>query len=497
MSAFSRAFTTTNPITMPQIRKETDRKLRKSKIVCTIGPSCWSVEMLEKMIATGMNVARLNFSHGDHAGHGAVVGRLRQALENRAKKGFTDNIAVMLDTKGPEIRTGFFAEGKTITLKAGQDLELTTDYSFKGNNKKLAVSYPAMPTTVKVGQTILCADGSLVMTVNKLLKTGVIVTCVNDATIGERKNMNLPGVVVDLPTVTEKDKSDIVDFGLKYNVDMIALSFVRKGSDLTLVRKLLGPKGAHIKLISKIENQEGLDNYDSILKETDGIMVARGDLGMEIAPQKVFLAQKMMIHKANMAGKPVITATQMLESMCSKPRPTRAECTDVANAVLDGSDCVMCSGETAGGDYPLNAVDIMACVCVEAEGALNYNQLFSQIRSSVVDSGSGTSVQEALAAAAVSTANQAGAKLIAVTTETGATATLIAKYRPQAAILVLTSNAATARQVSGLLRGVTAEVLGSTSGCDAVPVGKARGIVQKGDTVVTVTNDAIKVVTVQ
>lgn len=466
--------------------------------------------MLEKMIATGMNVARLNFSHGDHPGHYKVLCNLREALANRVKKGFTDHVGVMLDTKGPEIRTGFFAEGKTITLKKDQDLELTTDYSFKGDNKKLAVSYPALPTTVEVGQTILCADGSLVMEVTKLLKTGVIVRCVNDATIGERKNMNLPGVIVDLPTVTEKDKVDIVDFGVKNNVDMIALSFVRKGSDLKLVRDLMGPKGAHIKLISKIENQEGLDNYDEILAETDGIMVARGDLGMEIAPQKVFLAQKMMIHKANLAGKVVITATQMMESMCSKPRPTRAECTDVANAVLDGSDCVMLSGETAGGDYPLNAVDIMSCVCCEAEGAINYPSLFAQIRACSVKAGT-TSVQEAVAASAVSTAIQVGAKMIVVMTETGTTASLVAKYRPAAPILVLTPSQVTARQVGGLLRGAQAEVMGSMIGSESIlhraaEMGKDREWVKKGDKIIGVhglveatpgKTNVLKVLTVQ
>jgi pyruvate kinase len=202
----------------------------------------------------------------------------------------------------------------------------------------------------------------------------------NNAKIGERKNMNLPGAVVNLPTLTEKDEDDIIDFGLKYGIDLIAASFVRKATDIEYIRDVLGPKGSHVKIIAKIENMEGLENYDEILAETDGIMVARGDLGMEIAPEKVFLAQKWMINKANLVGKPVVTATQMLESMCGNPRPTRAEASDVANAVIDGSDCVMLSGETAGGAYPLESVNIMAKCCAEAEKMLNYDRIFSDIK---------------------------------------------------------------------------------------------------------------------
>lgn len=228
-----------------------------------------------------------------------------------------------------------------------------TDYDFKGDNTCIACSYKSLPTTVKVGSTIFVADGSLTCTVKSIGDDHVIVKCENGCKIGERKNMNLPGAVVDLPTLTEKDEDDLVDFGLEHDVDFIAASFVRKASDIEYIRDVLGPKGANIKIIAKIENQEGLHNYDEILKATDGIMVARGDLGMEIPPEKVFIAQKWMIERANLAAKPVVTATQMLESMIKAPRPTRAEASDVANAVLDGSDCVMLSGECANGDYPI------------------------------------------------------------------------------------------------------------------------------------------------
>ena len=268
-----------------------------------------------------------------HQTHGATVERIRAAVARCP--GF--NIAIMLDTKGPEIRTGLLAEGK-VTLVEGQDLEIVTDYTIKGDNTRIACSYPTLPTSVKVGSQILIADGTLLCTVKELRAASVVVTVCNNVTIGEKKNMNLPGVVVDLPTITDKDKDDLINFGLKYGVDMIAASFVRKGSDIIAIRDTLGPAGKHIKIIAKIENQEGLHNYDDILSQTDGIMVARGDLGMEIPIEKVFLAQKMMIRKANLSGKPVITATQMMESMITNARPTRAECSDVANAVLDGTD---------------------------------------------------------------------------------------------------------------------------------------------------------------
>lgn len=276
----------------------------------------------------------------------------------------------MLDTKGPEIRTGMLKDHKPIELVKDQDLIISTDYTLEGDNTKIACSYNSLCTSVKVGQDVLVADGSLTCQVKEIMADSIKVTCLNGCKLGERKNMNLPGVIVDLPTLTEKDEKDLVDFGVKHNVDFVAASFVRKASDLDYIRKVLGEGGKHIKIISKIENQEGLQNYDSILEASDGIMVARGDLGMEIPPQKVFLAQKWMIEKANLAAKPVVTATQMLESMIKAPRPTRAEAGDVANAVLDGTDCVMLSGESANGDYPINAVTIMAKISVEAE--LNY-----------------------------------------------------------------------------------------------------------------------------
>ena len=320
-------------ITLEKIMGHSEAQ-RKTNIVCTMGPSCWDTDMLVQMIDAGMNVARLNFSHGDHESHGETIRRLHEAKHMRPNK----PVAIMLDTKGPEIRTGFLKpEFKPLNLVRGQSLEIVTDYEVLGDNTKLACSYKELPESVSVGTIILAADGSLVMTVTEVRETSVVVQVNNNATVGERKNMNLPGVKVNLPVLTEKDIEDLTDFGLEYPIDMIALSFTQSAADVEFCRKVLGDRGKHIKVISKIENQEGLNNYDDILQATDGIMVARGDLGMEIPPEKVFLAQKMMVRKCNIIGKPVITATQMLESMCGNPRPTRAECTDVANAVLDGT----------------------------------------------------------------------------------------------------------------------------------------------------------------
>jgi len=345
-------------------------------------------------------------------------------------------------------------------------------------------------------QTILIADGSLVLTVKSAsASTGLVETTVeNNAKIGERKNCNLPGVVVDLPTLTEKDVDDIQNFGVKNNVDFIAASFVRKAEDVSKIREVLGENGKHIKIIVKIENQEGLENYDEILKVTDGVMVARGDLGMEIPPEKVFLAQKMMIRKANVAGKPVVTATQMLESMISNPRPTRAECSDVANAVLDGTDAVMLSGETAGGEHPIAAVKIMARTAVEAEGSVNHNHIFVAVRNSVLEhhsiNGTTMSVSESIASSAVKTSIDISASLIIVCSEGGNSARLIAKYRPPMPILCLTPSYSAARQCRGVLKNVDSFRMESSNDSENIQmvIDKflAKGSIRRGAPIVIV-----------
>ena len=270
---------------------------RQTKIFCTMGPACWDVPTLVDLIDAGMNTARLNFSHGDHEAHGATLKRVREAAAQRPEK----NVAILLDTKGPEIRTGFFkpeCKGK-IHLKAGATLELTTDYSFKGDETKFACTYDKLPQSVKPGSSILIADGSLVLTVTECLAKSVMCKVENNQSIGERKNMNLPNVKVDLPVLQPKDIDDLQNFGVVHGVDFVAASFVQSAADVLFIRKILDadPRGKEIKIISKIENQEGLDNFDEILAVTDGVMVARGDLGMEIPPERVFREQKMMISK--------------------------------------------------------------------------------------------------------------------------------------------------------------------------------------------------------
>jgi pyruvate kinase len=463
------------------ILKPTDLSTRKTKIVCTIGPACANVETLVKMIDLGMNIARLNFSHGDHVMHAETVRIIREANKQRPEKA----VAIMLDTKGPEIRTGLLRNHEPVQLEAGQELIISTDYTLEGDSNIISCSYPKIHKVLSPGKVILIADGTIVCEVIEILDNGVKVQVKNSCKIGEKKNMCLPGISIDLPTLTEKDEDDLENFALKYNLDFIAASFVRRASDIDEIRDVLGPRGAHIKIISKIENHEGLENFEEILRATDGVMVARGDLGMEIPAEKVFLAQKMMIQKCKIYGKPVITATQMLESMINNPRPTRAEASDVANAVLDGTDAVMLSGETANGKYPLNAVEIMAKVCVEAERCIDYSREFDKIKESIPWD---LDTTEAVCAAAVRTALDLKIKLIIVITDTGNTPLQVAKFRPPMAILAVSMSQAIINQMN-VVRGAIGLKVPSYEGTDnllryAIEVGKSRNLVTKGDTVI-------------
>lgn len=405
--------------------------LNKTKVICTLGPASRTIPILCDMLQNGMNVARFNFSHGSHEYHQETLNNLRSAMRETGIM-----CAVMLDTKGPEIRTGFLENEQPVILTQGEDITITTDYEAKGNKNLIAMSYKKLAQDVRPGSVILVADGSIsleVVSTNPAAGT-VVAKCLNTAKLGERKNVNLPGVIVDLPTLTEKDIDDLVSWGVPNEIDLIAASFVRKGSDLDYIRSVLGPKGQYIKIISKVENHEGVSNFDDILAKSDAIMVARGDLGMEIPTEKIFLAQKLMIQKCNLAGKPVVTATQMLESMTNSPRPTRAEATDVANAVLDGTDCVMLSGETAAGAYPIQAVQVMTKICREAEASIDYYSLFKAIMKRTPLP---MTPLESLASSAVRTAHKVQASLIVVLTRGGATARLVAKYRPTVPILTV------------------------------------------------------------
>eukprot|EP00403_Amphidinium_massartii_P021737 CAMPEP_0178398398 /NCGR_PEP_ID=MMETSP0689_2-20121128/14752_1 /TAXON_ID=160604 /ORGANISM="Amphidinium massartii, Strain CS-259" /LENGTH=522 /DNA_ID=CAMNT_0020019159 /DNA_START=87 /DNA_END=1655 /DNA_ORIENTATION=+ len=461
---------------------------RKCRIICTMGPSCWDVDMLVKLIDAGMNIARLNFSHGDHETHANTVAKIREAAKQRPDK----PVAILLDTKGPEIRTGFFREdvGKSIDLVQGQELKVVTDYNFKGDSTCIAMSYPGLPKSVSPGGMILCADGGLILKVKSCGEDHVITEVMNSKTIGERKNVNLPAVKVDLPVLQEKDKKDLVEFGIPQGVDFIAASFVQSADDVKMIRETLGLRGRSIKIISKIENEAGIKNIDEIIAASDGIMVARGDMGMEIPPEKVFLVQKMMIKKCNLQGKPVVTATQMLESMTASPRPTRAEAGDVANAVLDGTDCVMLSGETAAGKFPFEAVQIMRRICEEAESVLDYSSMYLSMRMGVMSMKQSMEAVESVCSSAVKVSVDSGCKLILALTETGHTARLIAKYRPKATILAISASETSVRQLL-CVRGVTPMLTASFVGTDSVISkalvrAKADGMVVSGDWVVAI-----------
>jgi len=344
--------------------------MRKTKIVCTIGPASDSPEMLKKLIEAGMNVARLNFSHGDFETHGNSIRNIRQAAGELGK-----TVAILLDTKGPEIRLGKLAT-EPVELERGQTVILTTE-DVLGTRERIPVSHKGLPEDVDVGSTILIDDGLIALTVLDIQGTEIHCRVENSGPIKSNKGLNVPGVAVSLPGITEKDAADIV-FGIRQGVDFIAASFVRRASDVLEIRELLERHGAsHIQIIAKIENQQGLENLDEILEVSDGLMVARGDLGVEIPVEEVPLVQKRIIEKCNQAGKPVITATQMLDSMQRNPRPTRAEASDVANAIFDGTDAIMLSGETAAGKYPVESVLMMSRIAERAEAALRYRKFSS------------------------------------------------------------------------------------------------------------------------
>ncbi|MBF7016877.1 pyruvate kinase [Staphylococcus durrellii] len=410
--------------------------MRKTKIVCTIGPASESEEMLEKLIKAGMNVARLNFSHGDFDEHQARIDSIRKVSERLGK-----TVAILLDTKGPEIRTHNMKDG-VIELEKGTEVTVSMT-EVEGTPEKFSVTYDNLINDVDEGSYILLDDGLIELQVKQIDKDKGEVLCdvLNTGELKNKKGVNLPGVKVNLPGITDKDAEDI-KFGIRQGVDFIAASFVRRPSDVLDIRKLLEEnKNENISIIPKIENQEGIDNIEEILEVSDGLMVARGDMGVEIPPESVPMVQKDLIRKCNKLGKPVITATQMLDSMQRNPRATRAEASDVANAIYDGTDAVMLSGETAAGSYPEEAVKTMRNIAVSAEAAQDYKKLLSD-RTKLVE----TSLVNAIGVSVAHTALNLNVKAIVAATESGSTARTISKYRPKSDIIAVTPSGETARQ---------------------------------------------------
>lgn len=451
--------------------------MRKTKMICTIGPASEDMETLEKVMLAGMNASRHNFSHGDHEEHKGRMLKVRELAKKLNKE-----IAIILDTKGPEIRTGKFEPNKVELVKGTEFTIYAGDMSVVGDTTKCAVTYEGLANDVKPGNTILIDDGLVGLTVKSVEGNAVKCEVQNTGLVGTHKGVNVPGVSIKLPALTEKDASDLI-FGCEMGVNMIAASFIRKEEDVKAIRKLLDENGGErILICSKIENQEGVDNIDSILEASDAIMVARGDLGVEIPIENVPAVQKMIIKKCNAVGKPVITATQMLDSMIRNPRPTRAEVSDVANAILDGTDAIMLSGESANGTYPVEAVSTMAKIAEETERGLEYRLAVSQAKTHV------PAIAGVISRAASNAANELDAAAVITSTQTGATAKRISQCRPECPIIAVTSDEIVARQLafSWGVYPIVADKMASTDEMleKSVEIAKNNEFVKEGDTVV-------------
>ena len=449
--------------------------MRRTKIVCTIGPASDDKETLTELIDAGMNVARLNFSHGDHEEQKGKLERIREITnDNEGDR----KAAILLDTKGPEIRTGKLETDEKVYLEQGQEFIITTE-DIAGNNEKVSISYKGICEDLETGDTILIDDGLIGLEVKEVQDPEIICEVINGGKLGSTKGVNLPGVPVRLPAITDKDVNDI-KFGIENEVDFIAASFIRKADDVLAIREILEEHDADINIIAKIENQEGVENVDEILEVADGLMVARGDLGVEIPPEKVPAAQKMMIKKCNKAGKPVITATQMLDSMIENPRPTRAEASDVANAIYDGTDATMLSGETAMGDYPVASVDTMNRIARETEKALQYEQLIDR-----PDLTPAKTITNSICHDTCKTAYELDASAIITSTRSGYTARMVSKYRPYAPIIAVTPNKKVFNKLilSWGVKPVLADITQNTDEMidKSVEATKEAGYIENGD----------------
>ena len=450
--------------------------MRRTKIICTLGPAVDSEDMIRTLIRTGMDAARFNFSHGSHPEHLARLNMLKAVRDAMGRP-----VATILDTKGPEIRIKSF-ETKTITLEPGDPFTLTTE-DVTGNQGLVSVTYPQLHEELQPGQEILIDDGLVAIRVERIEGTNIVCTVENGGTLSANKSINIPGVHIQLPALTEKDIDDI-RFGVENDFDFIAASFVRRAADVEAVRAVLHDCGGDdVKIIAKIENQEGVDNLDEILEAADGIMVARGDLGVEIPAARVPILQKQMIRKGLQQGKPVITATQMLDSMMRNPRPTRAEVSDVANAVYDGTGSVMLSGETAGGKYPVEALTAMVGIVTETESAIDYWKQFQKQR--VLPA---SNINDAITHTCCLTAKDLNAKAILTATNSGRSARMICRFRPACPIAALTMHEKVRRQLN-ISWGVTPYLTGEVNSTDRIfslsaEVALKERLVENGDTVV-------------
>ncbi len=451
--------------------------MKKTKIICTMGPNSDDRELVKQLALNGMDIARFNFSHGDHAEQKERLDLLKSVREELDLP-----IAALLDTKGPEIRTGLLKDGKKVTLEAGQTYTLTTR-EIVGDTQIGHINYSGLNEDVAAGNRILIDDGLIELEVQAVNGTDIVCRVINGGELGERKGVNVPNVKIKLPALTDKDKEDI-RFGVEQGFDFIAASFVRTGDAIREIRKILAETGSTIQIIAKIENAEGIENLDDIIGASDGIMVARGDMGVEIPAEQVPHIQKMIIRKCNLACKPVITATQMLDSMIRNPRPTRAEVTDVANAVYDGTDAVMLSGETAMGKYPLEALRMMAQICEASEKYLDYGA-YRQRR---VSSENRRNISNAVCYSTVSTAHDLNAKAIIAPSISGYTTRLVSKWRPGVLVVGLSPSASAVRQMQiywgvkpfQAKRAESTDVLIESS----LELLKEKGVIENGDVVV-------------
>ena len=451
--------------------------MRKTKIVCTLGPATNDVEIMKQLIHNGMDAARINFSHGTYETHAETIAKLKQAREE-----LNAPIPLILDTKGPEIRVKTFKEDK-VRLEEDATFTLTTR-EVEGDVNIVSVTYADLPKDVHRGSRILIDDGLIELKVQDITETDVVCKVVNGGVVKSRKGVNLPGVEVNLPSLMEKDIEDL-KFGVENGFDIVAASFIRSAEDVLKIRRVLEENGGgQMHIISKIENQQGVENIDKILEASDGIMVARGDLGVEIPPEEVPLVQKILIAKANRIGKPVITATQMLESMVHSPRPTRAEANDVANAIFDGSDAIMLSGETAAGAYPLEAVATMARIALKAESAVDYAAKLANTTEPAR-----VNITNAISMAACATAAELKTAAITTVTKSGFTARMISRYRPACPLIASTSDETVWRQMN-LIWGCkpmlyTGELPRGGVFDTALEIAVKSGLLKNGDTVVS------------